>query len=185
MLILSAVVAGAAPASARTYLVSGQQVTVGTTSTMSGGLIGTWTYTSQSPLISGFPLFHWAGTEHFDGCLNRHRDLSCRHDPKGTLDFSYDAWAMAAGTPSAPIELWGACVHPVTSGTGAFAGAQGVLAMIDTVTPNGILTRYDGNLILAGPSDGDASPQSMDGPSTASVATRHQAPAARRACGNA
>jgi hypothetical protein len=41
-------------------------------------------------------------------------------------------------------------MHPVTGGTGAFAGARGVIVMADTPTANGVSTSYIGNLTLAG-----------------------------------
>jgi hypothetical protein len=161
LLAAMAIAALAGPAGARTNFVSGQQVPLATTTIMRGDLIGTWTYTATGPLITGFPLYHWTGTERFEGCLNLHRDQACRHDPRGTLSFSYDAWVQAAGAdPDTATEVWGACVHPITGGTGAFAGAQGVLTMIDTPMPDGVVTtRYDGNLVLPDQPRGDA-PQS-------------------------
>src|SRR3954447_3130661 len=59
-------------------------------------------------------------TERFDGCLNRHRDWSCRHDPQGSLTFYNDTWIQYS-EPALEVYagIWGACVHPITSGTGA------------------------------------------------------------------
>jgi hypothetical protein len=182
LLIAIATGAAAAPADARTYFVSGQQID-GSPVTMRGDLIGVWEYTSAVGPLTPFPLYRYTGTEHFEGCLNRHHDLSCRHDPKGTLDFSFDIWVMNAGTESEPVELWGACMHPITSGTGAFTGAQGVIAMIDTVTPNGVFTRYDGNLIL--PDHGDAPVHALRTPFAEPAAALLGAAPARRACGAA
>ncbi|HEY6886986.1 MAG TPA: hypothetical protein VI300_04375, partial [Solirubrobacter sp.] len=157
MLALAVVVglALAAPARARTYFVSGQQLPVGDTLTMRGGLIGTWTTTSVTAISAPIPALPLAyqliGTERFEGCLNRHRDWSCRHDPKGSLTFYMDTWLQdSVPDPDVFSGVWGACVHPITSGTGAFAGAQGVITMLDTYAPGGVYidTRYDGNLIL-------------------------------------
>src|SRR3954452_12665162 len=139
-LAAAAAVAVAAPAGARTYFVSGHQFPVDeTTFTMRGGLLGTWTLNDDTHLDTGLlqlaPLYHFIGTERFDGCLNRGRDWSCRHDPKGSLTFYNDTWLRYSGTNPEAVPLWGACVHPITSGTGAFAGAQGVIAMIDTYRP--------------------------------------------------
>lgn len=161
----AAAAAVATPASANTYFVSGQQIVIDQTTgtaAMHGGLIGIWTYTSEPTFLSDYPLYHYTGTEHFEGCLNRHRDLSCRHDPRGTLTFSYDAWASYSA-PSEAGFSWGACVHPVTSGTGAFSGAQGVITMIDTPTPSGVLTRYDGNIVLPNTAASAGVPPAVEG----------------------
>jgi hypothetical protein len=176
----------AAPAGARTYFVSGQQIPAadGSTATMRGGLIGTWTSTSvpvfEQPVGELPLLVRVTGAERFDGCLNRHRDWSCRHDPKGSLTFYNDTWGQYAEPAPEVFEgVWGACVHPITSGTGAFAGAQGVITMIDTFAPGGVYlnTRYDGNIVLSDQSDAAAPPQALSGPSTPSDA----APPARAA----
>src|SRR3954451_11457418 len=96
-LACAASLAVAAPAGARTYFVSGQQIPVDeATATMRGGLLGTWTSTGvtaiDAPIAEQPLLYHVIGTERFDGCLNRHRDRSCRHEPKGTLTFYNDTW---------------------------------------------------------------------------------------------
>lgn len=185
-LTCAAALALAAPAGARTFFVSGHQIPADQTSLMRGGLLGTWTVTppflpyeqpvSQVPLLLRFP-----GTESFVGCLNRHRDSSCRHDPKGTLTFYMDTWFLATpqATPENPLGVWGACVHPVISGTEDFAGAQGVITMIDTYTPDGVYidTRYDGNIILPDKGGAAAPPQALTGPPAQSAA----APLARAA----
>ena len=46
--------------------------------------------------------------------------------------------------------VWGACTHPITAGTGAFAEATGTLLMVDRPTPNGVETRYVGTVTLKG-----------------------------------
>jgi hypothetical protein len=46
----------------------------------------------------------------------------------------------------------GTCTHPVTGGTGAFAGARGVIAMVDTPTARGVSMSYVGNVSLRGAS---------------------------------
>src|SRR5438045_2593910 len=81
-LACAAGLAVATPAGARTYFVSGHQLPGNaTTLVMRGGLLGTWTGTVPGILtpIPQLPLLYQAiGTERFDGCLNRHRDWSCR-----------------------------------------------------------------------------------------------------------
>ena len=48
--------------------------------------------------------------------------------------FSFKYWAQFDEQGAL---VWGTCTHPITGGTGAFAGATGVLAMVDTPTPAG------------------------------------------------
>ena len=184
----------AAPAGARTYFVSGHQIPAGQTTLMRGGLLGTWTTgtpTFDQP-VSQLPLlFRVTGTESFVGCLNRHRDSSCRHDPKGTLTFYNDTWFLATpqATPEKPLGVWGACVHPVISGTGDFAGAQGVITMIDTYRPDGVYidTRYDGNIILPDKGGAAAPPQALSEPTAQSAAAplARSAGVSHRGCGTA
>jgi hypothetical protein len=150
LLACSAAMMFAVPAAAKTYKVSGRQIAVDADNgifKMRGRLIGSWKVTAFQPLATS-PLFHAQGTELFDGCLNRGRDHSCKGDRKGTLTFSFDYWALFASADPSSL-VWGACVHPVVSGTRAFAGAQGVITMIDTPTARGVSTRYDGNLVLS------------------------------------
>ena len=69
---------------------------------------------------------------------------SCAGDPSGKLRFSFRYWAQFAGDAL----VWGSCLHPITGGTGAFAGATGVLAMVDSPTPQGVKTSYIGHVTL-------------------------------------
>jgi hypothetical protein len=141
----------AAPAAAGTYQVSGKQTIVDEnagTFKMRGGLVGSWTTTSYEELGTS-PLYHARGTEEFNGCLDRRSDRSCKGDPSGTLSFTFEYWALFASPDPASL-VWGACWHPVVSGTGDFAGAQGVIQMVDTPTSRGVTTRYIGNVTLKG-----------------------------------
>jgi hypothetical protein len=194
LLACAAAAAVTAPAGARTYFVSGQQIPVNeTTSTMRGGLLGTWTLNDDThldtTLLQLAPLYHLIGTERFDGCVNRHRDWSCRHDPKGSLTFYNDLWLRYSGTNPEAVPVWGACAHPITAGTGAFAGAQGVIMMIDTYRPGGVYvdTRYDGNIILPDPDGPGAPPQALSGRSVQAAAAppARAAAAPRWGCGSA
>jgi hypothetical protein len=115
---------------------------------MHGSLVGDWAVTSFHVLDTS-PVMHAKGTERFAGCLDRGRDGSCKGDPSGTLRFTIDYSALF-DPPGSQNLVWGACLHPVTGGTGAFAGARGVIVMADTPTPNGVSTSYIGNLTLAG-----------------------------------
>jgi hypothetical protein len=145
-----------ASASAKTtYQLSGKQVVVNEDEgiwKMRGSLIGRWTITSfqEAPLAQS-PYFHATGTEKFRGCLNRGRDHSCKGDPSGTLSFTFEYWALLGSEDPSSL-VWGACWHPVVSGTGDFAGANGVITIVDTPTKNGLKSSYIGNLTLKGKS---------------------------------
>jgi hypothetical protein len=140
-------VVAASPAAARTYLLSGTQVPVDEANGYFlnyGGLLGVWQITAFTPQATS-PLFHATGTEEFHGCLNLNHDGYCYQEPTGTLKFTFDFWAKFAADGA---EVWGACVHPIVSGAGGFAGADGIVTMIDNSTPHGLHTRWQGVLIL-------------------------------------
>jgi hypothetical protein len=141
----------ALPAGAATYQVAGKQRVVDAdagTSIMTGGLRGAWKITSFEE-VAPSPYYEAKGTESFKGCIDRRRDRSCKGDPSGTLAFEFRYWATYGSADPASL-VWGACWHPVVSGTGAFAGAQGALAMVDSPTTAGVTTRYIGSLTLKG-----------------------------------
>jgi hypothetical protein len=144
----------AGPASAdTTYPLSGKQTVVNEEQgiyKMRGSLIGGWRVTAFEESVQE-PYFHGSGTEAFKGCLDRRRDGRCKHDPAGTLSITFEYWALF-GSEDPDSLVWGACWHPVVSGTGDFAGAQGVLVMADTPTKRGVKTAYIGNLTLPGKS---------------------------------
>lgn len=151
-ILLAAVAALALAASASaatTYQVSGKQTVVDEaagTYKMQGGLIGDWANTSFTE-IAKTPIYKGKGTELFVGCLDVKRDGSCKGDPAGKLRFSFRLWAQF--DPQGGL-VWGSCWHPITGGTGAFAGATGVLTMVDTPTAQGVSTSYIGNVTLNG-----------------------------------
>jgi hypothetical protein len=141
--------AGSASATTATYQVSGKQTVVDEaagTYKMQGGLIGDWAITSFTEIAKA-PLFKAKGTELFVGCLDVRRDGSCTGDPAGRLRFSFRYWAQFDAQGGL---VWGSCVHPITGGTGAFAGATGVLAMVDSPTAQGVSTSYIGHVTLNG-----------------------------------
>jgi len=154
----AAALAVAAPAGAATAIpISGTQTVVDEdagTFKMQGSLVGDWAITSFHVLATK-PRFHAKGTERFSGCLDRGRDGSCAGDPSGTLRFTIDYTALFDPAGSENL-VWGACLHPVTGGSGPFAGARGVIVMADTPTANGVSTSYIGNLTLGGSSRGHA-----------------------------
>ena len=148
---VAAAVAVAAPAGAATVPLSGTQTVVDEnagTFKMHGSLVGDWAITTFDVLDTA-PLTHAKGTERFSGCLDRGRDGSCKGDPSGTLRFTIDYSALF-DPPGSQNLVWGACLHPVTGGSGAFAGARGVIVMADTPTAQGVTTSYIGNLTLVG-----------------------------------
>jgi hypothetical protein len=144
-----AAVAAPSSASARPHVISGTQTVVDEEAgsyKMLGSLRGDWRITSFEELGTE-PYYHARGTERFEGCFDRRRDHSCKGDPKGTLSFEFEYWALFGSADPASL-VWGACWHPIVSGTGGFAGAQGVVVMADTPTAAGVKTKYTGNLTL-------------------------------------
>jgi hypothetical protein len=143
----AAVLALASPAGAATIEVSGRQTAIdASTAKLTGDLRGVWTTTSFE-LVGIDPYVEGKGTEVFEGCIDRRRDRSCAGDPSGTLSFEFGFLGLYGSADPASI-VWGTCWHPVVSGTGAFAGAQGVLAFVDSPTRKGVSTRYIGSLTL-------------------------------------
>jgi hypothetical protein len=149
LLVAAALVLAAPAGAATTYQVSGKQIVVDEaagTYTMQGGLIGDWAITSFTEIAKA-PLYKAKGTELFAGCLDVKHDGSCKGDPAGKLRFSFRYWASFDAQGGL---IWGSCWHPITGGTGAFAGATGVLTMVDTPTAQGVSTSYIGNVTLGG-----------------------------------
>jgi hypothetical protein len=132
-----------------TYQVSGKQTIVDEAAgkyAMHGGLVGDFTTTSFTE-IAKTPIYRAKGTELFSGCVDIGRDGSCNGDPSGKLRFSFRYWAQLDQQGGL---VWASCVHPITGGTGAFAGATGVLAMVDSPTAQGVSTSYIGHVTLKG-----------------------------------
>ena len=141
----------AVPAGATTYPLSGRQIAVDEDNgifKVNGSLVGDWTITAFNTTATT-PLLEANGTEVFKGCLDVRRNGCDRRDPKGTLNFTFTYQAQFASPDSASL-IWGSCRHPIVSGTGDFAGAKGVIAMVDTPTGRGTRTDYIGNLTLPG-----------------------------------
>jgi hypothetical protein len=136
----------AAPASASPSLVSGVQSPGGrapacsdllASYTMTGGLVGCWysdtgAITKEHITSSGTDLIHFAGTEHFTGCLDVDGDGQCAGDPSGTLYFSFTFTGQYDTVTG--DEIRGRCHHPVVGSTGDFAGATGVINFKDDVS---------------------------------------------------
>jgi hypothetical protein len=168
----------------RTITVAGQQISndAGTPNDpsddyadMIGSLVGKQYTTAMNgnydPLTG--TVIAW-GTERFDGCLDRDRNRSCgTGDANGTLDLAFVYWAQYDTTTGALV--FGQCVHPVTGGTGDFAGASGTLKMWDTPRRDGsVLTTYLGKLQLVAPAP---AVRSLARRAPAAVGSGTQAPA--------
>jgi hypothetical protein len=153
---------GTASASAATFKVAGVQSAPVTSAicpdqtsgmsayTMAGGLVGCW-YTDTSVINPAQPngtpggTVQATGTEHFVGCLDLNADGACdTGDPYGTLEFSYQF--SGKFDPVTGAEIHGRCQHPITSGSGDFAGATGVITFKDDVA-NGT-SLYRGHISL-------------------------------------
>jgi hypothetical protein len=154
LVVLAALVpaAAAAPSGGESFAVAGKQTAVDAeagTYKMKGGLLGDWTITSFKELPSSSPVLMAKGTELFEGCLDRKLDGSCAGDPSGSLKFKFRYWGKFSKEDK--VEL-GTCAHPVTGGTGAFAGASGFLMMVDLPSkkPPFETTEYEGVITLAG-----------------------------------
>jgi hypothetical protein len=103
---------------------------------MTGSLEGCWwvdTFEVKPMPVHGTMLAH--GVEHFEGCLG----TVC-----GTFATTYTYTARFDGA----TELHGRCHHPITGGTGGFAGARGELEFTDVVSAEPFFYPYWGNIQL-------------------------------------
>jgi hypothetical protein len=145
---------------------------------MRGDLIGRWT-TLTADTLPGYsiPEAPWelvqTGQEQFRGCVDRNRTARCdSSDPSGQLRFDYLAWSTYDRHTGRLIE--GNCVHAITSGSGDFSGARGIVTMHDhPVGRDGVLTTYEGQIVLnALPFEQHSSPQGTSAPRPAAPTTR-------------
>ena len=143
---------------------------------MHGTLVGTWFTTSFVPAYDSPTLFAAKGTERFVGCVDQNHNRACNvAEPQGTMRFDLIYWANFDGATGAFRHAQ--CVHPVTHGTGSFAGATGLLLMDDRVHGQEVKTNYHGEIQLAGGgSASQTAPASAAAPrAAASVAGAHPA----------
>jgi hypothetical protein len=125
---------------------------------MRGDLVGRWTVLTGKVLHQSPTLIVLSGKERFRGCLDENHDKRCgTGDAAGAMSFAYLYWASFDHDGNL---IRGQCVHPVTGGTRAFAGARGVLRMFDTPTGDAVRTTYRGRLVLG------------DGPARAAATSR-------------
>jgi hypothetical protein len=111
---------------------------------MAGDLVGCW-FTDDFVVRSENPGggFRASGKEHFMGCLDANGDGTCTGERTGRFDTTFTFTAKLA--PSGE-EIHGRCQHPIVSGSGAFAGATGVLSFKDI--PSEGRFPYHGNIKL-------------------------------------
>ena len=111
------------------------------------GLIGYW-YTRS--LVYGVftpsGVLTATGTEEFVGCLDANGDRSCgTSEPRGTLWMKFQATIKV--DPLTFVQIQGRCHHPITSGTGDFANATGMVRFKDD--PAAGCSYYSGHISLA------------------------------------
>jgi hypothetical protein len=111
-------------------------------------LIGWWRATSfQFGVITPSGVVTATGTEEFAGCFDTNGDASCGgSEPAGTLRFSFES--SAKFDPVTFAQQHGRCHHPITGGSGDFAGATGELRFKDD--PAAGCAYYSGHLTLGG-----------------------------------
>ena len=111
-------------------------------------LIGTWyTRTFELGVATASGVVTASGTEEFVGCLDADGDGSCgASEPTGTLALSFRF--SGKYDPVTFAQQHGRCHHPITGGTGDFAGARGVLRFKDD--PETGCAYYTGHLTLGG-----------------------------------
>jgi hypothetical protein len=168
--------ATAASSAAEPVKVRGQQLVVNEKKgiyEMVGSLVGDWRITAFTPRYQSAAEFAGTGTERFQGCHDLDRNGTCdATDPAGTLKFTFMYWA-SFDAKGALVK--GQCVHPVTGGTGAFAGAKGLIVMHDRPTKKGVVTTYAGTLEYTG------SAKSAKAQPTRSLASSNES---ARSCGS-
>ncbi|MBI2777787.1 MAG: hypothetical protein HYX57_11080 [Chloroflexi bacterium] len=151
MLVASALVATASAAGRGATTVRGTQSAAGTCRdggyAMTGSLTGCWwVLTFESTSDPDKSHYRATGEELFEGCLG---------DVCGTFSTTYSFTAKTDGpwADGAP-EIHGRCHHPVTGGTGGFAGVSGELSFRDIVDVSPPYYPYWGNLRLGGSVEG-------------------------------
>ena len=159
----------------RTVHVTGTQMPITGTQnfTMKGDLVGTWFTRSGVATTTKPTLLVVVGTEEFVGCLDRRGDGRCgSRDLTGTLTFDFIYWANFDDKGKL---IKGQCTHPVTGGTGDFAGSRGIINMYDTPVGSKVKTTYRGDIDLnAVPSEKSAA----DAATAGDVAATSESPTA-------
>jgi hypothetical protein len=141
---------------------------------MRGDLVGKWVVLTGKFLHQSPTLIVLSGKERFTGCVDEDHDKRCgAGDAKGRLGFAYLYWASYDKDGNL---IRGQCTHPVTGGTRDFAGARGLLHMVDRPVGDSVRTTYRGRLVLGG------GPARADATSRGAVDRAATSTAAARAC---
>jgi len=173
------------PGEGHTVRVAGRQIPVDLANglyEMRGSLIGDWQYIPREVLHNKPTLYAEAGVEVFNGCIDRRpRDGRCTgRDYRGELHLTFLYWASFDLDGNL---VKGQCVHPVTGGRGAFAGARGLLTMVDRPVGEQVKTTYRGRIELdAVPTEGDADRPLPSGNAGTAADQKTSASSGRRAC---
>ena len=169
----------------RVIHVAGRQIPVDVENglyTMRGALVGDWRYIPEKVLHDSPTLYVESGVEIFNGCIDRRpRDGKCTgHDYRGELRLAFLYWARF---DLGGDLIRGRCVHPVTGGGGTFAGARGLLRMVDIPVGDQVRTSYSGKLVLnAVPTEGNAGNPSPSSAAATAVDQKTSTLSGRRAC---
>lgn len=114
----------------------------GTGYQMTGALDGCWWIDTFEPRTD--PTRHTliaTGVEHFEGWIGAYF---------GTITTRYEYSAKMDGPWVSSAEIHGRCHHPITGGTGDFAGASGELSFTDVVDVDPPYYPYWGNIRVPG-----------------------------------
>jgi hypothetical protein len=122
--VAPAAIAAPGDGAAQTVHVRGRQIPVDVASgtyRMRGDLVGRWLYVPQGPpRHDSDTLYAEAGTEVFNGCIDRNRNGKCGpRDYRGEMHVAFIYWASFDLDGNL---IKGRCVHPTTGGRGAFTG---------------------------------------------------------------
>jgi hypothetical protein len=145
--ILAAVVV-ASSAVAGTIKVAGTQVPVDESTgsyEMNGSLVGKWNITAFKEHYKTPSNYVGSGKERFVGCIDTDGSAACdAGEPTGTMSFTFIYWATF--DPATKGLIRGACIHPVTGGTGDFSGLKGIIQMKDVPVGKDVRTTFTGTL---------------------------------------
>jgi hypothetical protein len=140
--------ADAGSAATETIHVQGLATPVGDSTsvyTMSGDLVGVWTFLTANVLYASPTFYVQSGKEKFVGCIDLDEDGCDAYDYNGELRTSYVYWASFDSNGRL---IKGQCVHPITAGSGSFKGASGVIHMFDKPVGDIVRTSYRGDITL-------------------------------------
>ena len=116
---------------------------------VTGDLMGTWYTRTTDTYYQWDAMFIQKGVERFEGCLDLNRNRRCDGDQKGQFGANYVYILLAPINPQPGRPVKGECMHPVTGGSGAFAGLRGLITVHEKpVGKSGVVSTYQGDLVL-------------------------------------